>query len=176
MTARERLAQITLWLVLFLAAVMVGGTVYQRISLIPDWAGALPNSVITYFRGTSAASSIGRFWTTVLPPMAVLLVLALIANWSVRARRWAVGLATVLFFAMLIWTAVYFVPKGVIPLMERAGEGLSPDEITRMAKAWIFWDWFRVAGTIAMFFALAKAATAPVGNDPKVAARGSGSQ
>ena len=65
------------------------------------------------------------------------------------------------FFTMLFWTAAHFVPRGVIPLMERRGAGMSPDEITRTARAWIFWDWFRMAGTTASYLCLLKAATIP---------------
>jgi hypothetical protein len=60
---------------------------------------------------------------------------------------------------MLVWTEIYFVPKGVIPLMARAGAGLSGDQITTMAKAWIFWDWFRMAGTVVAYLALLRALT-----------------
>jgi hypothetical protein len=52
---------------------------------------------------------------------------------------------------MLVWTVAYFIPLGVIPLMERGGEGMSPDDITRTARAWIFWDWFRLGGTPASY-------------------------
>jgi hypothetical protein len=62
---------------------------------------------------------------------------------------------------MLIWTVIYFIPQGVVPLMQRGGEGMSPDEITRTARAWIFWDWFRVAGTTAAYLCLLKGATIP---------------
>jgi hypothetical protein len=32
--------------------------------------------------------------------------------------------------------------------MVRGGDGLTPEAITHMARAWIFWDWFRMAGTL----------------------------
>ena len=62
-------------------------------------------------------------------------------------------------FLMLVWTAVYFIPKGVIPLMQRGGVGLTPEAITQMGRAWIFWDWFRMAGTLGSYLCLIKAAT-----------------
>jgi glycerol-3-phosphate acyltransferase PlsY len=158
---RERTAEAALWTELLLIGIILGATVYQRISLIPEWGGALPGSLIAYFKGTRAAASIGRFWICVLPPTALVMIVTVIANWPFRARRRWIGIAAAFFFAMLIWTEVYFVPHGVIPLMVHAGAGLSPDEITRMANAWIFWDWFRLAGTIATFFTLVKAVTFP---------------
>ena len=60
---------------------------------------------------------------------------------------------------MLVWTAVYFIPKGVMPLMVHGGKGLTPEAITQMARGWIFWDWFRMAGTLAAYLCFIKAAT-----------------
>jgi hypothetical protein len=33
--------------------------------------------------------------------------------------------------------------------------------ITEMARAWIFWDWFRMAGTLAAYLCFVKAAAEP---------------
>jgi hypothetical protein len=142
-------------------ATMLGASVYQRISLIPEWGGSLPQSVVSYFHGTGAGASIDRFWTSVTAPTALFMIMAVLANRRAIARRKWLGAAALLFFAMLFWTAIYFVPKGVIPLMHRGGEGMSPDEITRTARAWIFWDWFRMTGTTAAYLCLLKAATIP---------------
>lgn len=154
MSHRERLGETILWIALLLVSVVIGASVYQRISLIPEWGGALPDSLISYFRGTHAAASIGRFWVSVLPPAALVMMLALATNWRASQRRKWVAAGAALFFAMLIWTELYFVPKGVIPLMAHAGEGMSGEAITASANAWIFWDWFRMAGTLAAYLCL----------------------
>jgi hypothetical protein len=43
--------------------------------------------------------------------------------------------------------------------MVRGGDGLTPEAITQMARAWIFWDWFRMAGTLGSYLCFVKAAT-----------------
>ena len=162
MTMRHRAGEVFLWLAILFVGTMCGASVYQRISLIPEWGGSLPQSVITTFQGTGAGEATGRFWKSVMGPSAVFVLLATILAWPVLTRRsWLIA-GSAFFFAMLIWTAVYFIPQGVVPLMERGGEGMSPEEITSMAQAWIFWDWFRMAGTLAAYLCLLKAATAPV--------------
>ena len=167
MSIRQRIAEALLWIALLFVATIIGAEVYQRISLIPEWGAALPDSVITYFRGTHAAASIGRFWISVLPPTALFVIGAGVFNWPDRPRRRWIGVGTLLFVAMLVWTEVFFVPKGVIPLMAHAGAGLSPEEITRLAKSWIFWDWFRMAGTVVAYLALLRALTIrPSVSDP----------
>ena len=138
---------------------MFGASVYQRISLIPEWGGDLPQSVLLYFHDAHAGRAIDRFWTAVTAPTAVVIILALVVNWPFGARRRWISLGAILFFVMLAWTVVYFIPKGVIPLMVRGGDGLTPEAITQMARAWIFWDWFRMAGTLGSYLCFVKAAS-----------------
>jgi|SRR5688572_4785886 hypothetical protein len=160
-TTRQRLAVILLWSVLVFVGTMFGASVYQRIALIPEWGGALPQSVVLYFGDPRAGQAIDRFWTVVTAPTTVVIVLALVVNWPFTARRRWIGLGATMFFLMLAWTAVYFIPGGVMPLMVRGGEGLTPETITRMARAWIFWDWFRMAGTLVSYLCFVKAASLP---------------
>ena len=159
MSLRQKIGEASLWVALLLVGIIIGASVYQRISLIPEWGGNLPDSVASYFQGTTNAAAIGRFWENALPPTAIMVILTLLTNWPERWRRKWLIVGAIFFFAMLAWTAIYFVPSGVLPLMVRAGAGLSPDEITRRAKAWIFWDWLRMAGTVAVYFSLLKALT-----------------
>jgi len=159
MSTRQRIGEVVLWLTLFVAGVINGAGVYQRISLIPDWAGDLPDSLIKFFKGTTAAPDISRFWESVVPILLLLVIATLIFNLADRPRRKWIGIAAALFFSALIATLLYFVPSGVIPLMKNAGAGLSSDEITRMARQWVFWDWFRLAAMAGCFFALLKALT-----------------
>ena len=103
--------------------------------------------------------AIDRFWTVITGPTALLIVLATILNWPLQARRLWLALGAGLFFVMLAWTVVYFIPGGVTPLMVRGGAGLEPEAITQMARSWIFWDWFRMAGTLASYLFLLNGAT-----------------
>jgi hypothetical protein len=159
MLTRERLAAVLLWSTLVLVGTMFGASVYQRIAVIPEWSGELPQSVVTHFRGTGAGQAMDRFWTAITGPTAIAVVLSVVLNWPPAARRRWVSFGAVLFFVMLAWTAVFFIPKGVVPLMQRGGEGLAPEAISRMARAWNFWDWFRMAGTLAAYLCFVKAAT-----------------
>lgn len=175
MSRRQAVGEVLLWTALFLVSIILGASVYQRLSLIPEWGGDLPGSLVTYFQGTTAAASMGRFWASpILPAAALLLIGTLVANWQDQGRRAWLGIASVFFLAALIWTFVWFVPQGVIPLMAQAGAGMTPQEITARAQAWIFWDWFRMALTAAAYFALLQALThrpgATVGQNVRSAA------
>jgi hypothetical protein len=161
MSKRQVIADFFLYAAILFVGIVNGAEVYQRISIIPEWGGHLPESLIQYFQGTRAAASIGRFWGTCLPPTALLVIGAVAANWANRPRRKWLTLAGLLFLGALAWTEIWFVPKGVVPLMVRAGAGMIPAEITERAEAWIFWDWFRMAITAGCFLAMLKALTLP---------------
>jgi len=163
---RERIAEVSLWLALLLVGIMFGA-VYQRVSLIPKWGLGASGIGHELPRNDDRAldwplldehHSPGGDRDAHDPDREL----------AFQGAPALVGFAAALFFAMLIWAAIYFVQKGVIPLMERACKGLSPAEITRLARAWISWDCFRMAGTVAALFALLKAATTPIG--PKASA------
>jgi hypothetical protein len=156
---RRQLAEVVLWVAIVLAGVVFGASVYQRVSLIPEWGGDLPGSVTSYFRGTTAAEASGRFWRGALPPAGLGILLSLGLGWPERDRRPWLALALGLYLAALVWTAAWFIPQGVVPLMERAGEGLTPEEISARASSWIFWDWFRMALTLGSLLALLAALT-----------------
>ena len=158
-TTRSRIGGIVLYIVLVFVGTMFGASVYQRISIIPEWGGDLPQSVVTYFRGTNSGQAMDRFWSSVTAPTAIVIILALALNWPLSARRRWISLGAALFFVMLAWTGLYFIPNGVMPLMQRGGDGLAPETITQMAEAWIFWDWFRMAATLGAYLCFIKAAT-----------------
>jgi hypothetical protein len=60
-STRQRLGSAFLYLVLVLVGTMFGASVYQRIAIIPEWGGNLPQSAITSFRGTSNGPAMNRF-------------------------------------------------------------------------------------------------------------------
>ena len=151
--------RLTLSIVLVLVGTMFGASVYQRISLIPEWGGALPQSVVSYFGDPRAGQAVDRFWSSITAPTALAVVLALVANWRLTARRRWIASGAILFFALLAWTIAFFIPQGVMPLMVRGGSGMTSEAITEMARAWIFWDWFRMAGTLAAYLCFVKAAS-----------------
>ncbi|MGH7586547.1 MAG: hypothetical protein ACREMH_09895 [Gemmatimonadales bacterium] len=156
---RSRLAEFLLWIAIVMAGIVLGASVYQRIALIPEWGGYLPQSVIDYFGGTTAAAASGRFWTRFLPPTGLVLLLTLVAGWPDRQRRPWLALAFGLYLAAMVWTALWFIPEGVVPLMQQAGAGMTPDEISSRARTWIFLDWFRTALALGFLLALLQALT-----------------
>jgi hypothetical protein len=159
MNMRRRIGESILWLTVLAMGVITGAGLFQRMSLIPAWTRDLPGSVVVYFKGTMAAQDFSRFWATVVPVSALLVIGTLIFNLADRPRRRWIAIGAGLFSAVFAATLLYFVPKGVVPLMVRAGAGMSGEEITRVMRQWVFWDGFRMAAMVGCFFAFVKAVT-----------------
>jgi hypothetical protein len=79
-TNRQRLATTLLWIAVVFVGTMFGASVYQRISLIPEWSSDLPHSVTRYFLDTNAGVAMDRFWTVVTAPTAVTILFAFIST------------------------------------------------------------------------------------------------
>lgn len=151
---RHRLADALLIGFLIAAAVPLGGTVYQMLVIIPEWSQDLPGSLVRLFQGTSWAEAQARFWMHPIELLYPLLLIgALIASWPNRLRRRWLLICTVLLIGVTVWTGLYFVPKGVVPLMVQAGAGMTPEEITARAEAWIFWDRVRFVVIVLAYLA-----------------------
>ena len=159
MSRRQLTGEVLLWLALLGIGILTGANVYQRIAIIPDWTSNLPGSLIKYFQGTTQAQDVRRFWDSAVPAATLLMIAAFALNLPDRARRKWLALAAILYFGALAVTLLWFVPRGVIPLFVRAGAGMSPEAVTHLAEAWIFWDWFRLAALFGTFLSLLKALT-----------------
>src|SRR5712691_11247865 len=159
MSRRQLTGEVLLWLALLGMGILTGASVYQRIAIIPDWSSNLPRSLIKYFQGTTQAQDILRFWNSAVPAVTLLMIAALPPNLPDRTRRKWLALAAILYFGALTATLLWFVPRGVISLFVRAAAGMSPEAVTQVAEAWIFWDWFRLAALIGTFFSILKPLT-----------------
>ncbi|HEY0021854.1 MAG TPA: hypothetical protein VGB24_03060 [Longimicrobium sp.] len=157
MTTRHRIGDLLLTITLLLGAVFLGGTVYQMLVINPEWGGALPASLPAFFGGSQWAAAMARFWThPLLGTFPLFLVGALVALWPHRPARLWLGASLGLFLVVTLWTGSYFIPE-IEPLMVKAGAGLTPEQITERAGAWLFWDRIRFLLIIAAYLASLRA-------------------
>lgn len=88
--------------------VVIGGAVYEHLALVPVWTSAVPAS-LTVFQGEYALKA-QNFWIPIHPVTIVLMVAALIANWTTD-RRGVIIIPLVGYLIILGVTFFYFVPE-----------------------------------------------------------------
>ena len=166
LTKMRSLASNVLLLIAILSiALNFGGTWYQMMVLYPEWSGNLPQSLTTFFGDGRWFVAQTRFWQNPATDIGLpAFVIALIVSWPYRRRRNWMLIALLILLPVIVATAAWFIP-GVMRLMRDAGRGLSPEEITRSAQAWLFWDRVRFAAVgavlLATLFAFASPAARP---------------
>jgi len=88
--------------------VAIGGAVYEHLALVPVWTSAVPAS-LTVFQGEYALKA-QNFWIPIHPVTIVLMVAALIANWTTD-RRGLIIIPLVGYLIILGVTFFFFVPE-----------------------------------------------------------------
>jgi hypothetical protein len=99
-----------------LALVSLGGALYEFLVVDPSWPHR--PDIIQPGRG---GISRGRFWIPAHTAFELVLIVALVAAWSVPEIRWWLLIALISHAAMRIWSFVDFVPKALA--FERAEPG-----------------------------------------------------
>src|ERR671910_2156365 len=88
MRARNRIAQVLIWLAVLGMSVRVGGTLYQMLVIVPMWSASPPESVRAFFLGTRYNETIWNFFG---PPFMAARLLpfvgALIFGWHLSNHR-----------------------------------------------------------------------------------------
>src|SRR5690348_3786769 len=82
---RMKARTIALMVSVLLMGILLGGIVYAHVVLFPPYLSALPSSAVLV-NGPYALHD-EYFWTMIHPPAVLSLVLALILNWKIPARR-----------------------------------------------------------------------------------------
>lgn len=148
MSPLSRRARIGEWFVngaLLLAALMLGGGLYENLVLDPAW----PDNVALIQAAHGGVRRVS-FWMPIHGATMLLLVLALWACWrQPRVRGWLLA-ATGIYLAMRAWTFLYFIPGAI---RFESAEVLS-SELASEARTWVFLSALREPMVLAMIAAL----------------------
>jgi hypothetical protein len=135
----ERLSIATLWLFIISSGIVAGGSVVERVVIMPLWASSPPESVRAWSLGV-----IQRPFFEVATPIYSLLALgALVLSFALPppARPW-VRTAGALGILLGILTIAFFVPL-LQKTQATGGAGLPSEEIARLTRQFVNWSWLR---------------------------------
>ena len=112
--------------------IMIGGAVYEHLSVVPHWSAAPPAS-LSMFQGEYGLNP-EPFWKIVHPVNLVLFITALIVNWK-SERRKNILLPLVIYVVILAITAIYFVPE-LLSITRTTFAAVSDPGLTQRASQW----------------------------------------
>ena len=105
---KKTIGELSLWINIILGAILLGGTIYQMIVIVPEFSRDIPNGMIELMKGHMETKA---FWTSPILPLGFLFgILSLVFNWKTPRKKWLL-LSLSLGLAAEIFTIVYFFPR-----------------------------------------------------------------
>ena len=160
---RLSLRTISLMISILLMGVLIGGIVYAHIVFFPPYLSGLPNSAVLLVNGPYALHD-EYFWTFIHPPAVLSLVVALILNWRIPARRKLIAIPLIVYVLAIIATALYFVPE-LRAFHASPDSSLPAAEWYARGQRWQHLSWTRGALMTLSYIALLLALTVREGGD-----------
>jgi hypothetical protein len=113
-------------------AVVVGGAIYEHLNVVPTWAAAAPAS-LSMFQGEHGLNP-ELFWMLIHPINLLLFTLTLILHWR-TPRKKNIAIVLISYVAILVITAVYFVPE-LLSIIKTEYSPTVDADLTARAKLW----------------------------------------
>jgi hypothetical protein len=156
--ATQRFGNTSLMLSVILWGTLLGGIAYSHLIFFPVYLSALPDSAVVV-TGTYGLHE-GRFWMLIHPLLILSLVATLALNWRSPARRYLILVSFVVYVAVIVVSATYFIPE-LIAFERSAGSGLPREEWLARGQRWQRLSWMRGATMYAAIIPLLFALTRP---------------
>ena len=154
-----RLSTILLMLSIVLWGTLLGGIAYSHLVYFPVYLSALPNSAAVVNGPYGLHEAI--FWMIIHPLLILLLLVTLILNWRLQARRKLILISFVVYVLVIVISQIYFIPELIA--FERSPESsLTPAEWLARGQRWQRLSWIRGAIMYAGILPLLVALTKPV--------------
>jgi hypothetical protein len=168
----HRIEQVLLWIFVVLAAVVIGGGLYELRVIIPLWAHAPPESVWEFAtqRTNNPAftpNSGIQFWIYFTPAHLLVSIATFVTAWKTQRahRRW-VMISTAVFIILHLGAIVYFVPA-IDKLFNSRNLGMSPAEVASRVHVWVYGTWIRFFIGLGGFLCGLRALQVPPGGEAR---------
>jgi hypothetical protein len=156
--ATPRLNTVSLMISIVLWGTLLGGIAYSHLVYFPSYLSALPDSAVVV-NGPYGLHE-AKFWMIIHPLLILSLIVTLVLNWRLRARRNLILISFAVYVLVLVITTIYFVPELIA--FERSPEsGLTPAEWLARGQRWQRLSWIRGAVCYLAFVPLLLALTEP---------------
>ena len=130
----------SLFLVIILWGTLLGGIVYSHLVYFPVYLSALPDSAVVVNGPYGLNDAI--FWMTIHPLLILSIILALILNWTLRARRKLILMSLIVYALAIIVTQLYFLPE-LIAFERSPSSSVTAAEWFVRGQRWQWFSWIR---------------------------------
>lgn len=137
---KKNIREAILWLGLILISILVGGTVYQMIVIVPEFGRDIPNGMISFAHSHISTKT---FWTSPIMPLGFLsMIISVVLNWKNGRKKWLISAAALAILAEVL-TIIFIYPQ--LRIMGIVDGTPSNDLIllTKTIKSWILVDQLR---------------------------------
>lgn len=149
--ARLKFGTYSLFLAIILWGTLLGGIAYSHLVYFPVYLSALPDSAVVVNGPYGLHEAI--FWMIIHPLLIISLIVTLILNWRLRARRKLILISFVVYVLVIVVSQTYFIPE-LIAFERSPGSSLTPSEWSARGQRWQRLSWIRGAVCYAAFLPL----------------------
>jgi hypothetical protein len=135
-----RLSTVSLMLSIILWGTLLGGIAYSHLVYFPVYLSALPASAVVVNGPYGLNEAI--FWMTIHPLLILSLVVTLVLNWRLKARRKLILISFAVYAVVLVISQLYFIPE-LRAFQQSPESGLSPAEWLARGQRWQHLSWLR---------------------------------
>lgn len=132
--------RISLMVSIIFYGILIGGIVYSHVVFFPTYLSALPNSA-SLVNGPYALHD-ENFWMMIHPLAILSLLVALVLNWKIPARRKLIAIPLTLYLIAMVATFLYFVPE-LRAFRASPNSAVSPAEWFARGQRWQHFSWLR---------------------------------
>jgi hypothetical protein len=134
------LRDIALMISILILGALLGGVVYSHLVYFPVFLSSLPDSSVLV-NGPYALHE-ERFWLLIHPLAILSLIISLVLNWKIRARRKLIIIPLVVYLLAIVATSLYFVPE-LRAFHNSPNLNVSPAEWYARGQRWQYLSWVR---------------------------------
>jgi hypothetical protein len=131
---------IALMISVLLMGILLGGIVYAHIVFFPRYLSSLPASAVLV-NGPYALHD-EYFWMLIHPLAILSLIVALVLNWKIAARRKLIAIPLIVYLLAIVATSLYFVPE-LRAFRASPNSELSAAEWYARGQRWQHLSWLR---------------------------------
>jgi hypothetical protein len=143
-----------LWLLVIFVGVQFGGGLYEKLGVVPLWAGVPGDQVLDQIHASGMYTAGRAFWPFVSLPVAILAFVNLVLAWRSKApnrRWWLAGSGIMVAYALVSYG--FFVPQMLI--LQASGASWPAARVESLVDWWTGLNYPRmVIGAAGWLFAL----------------------